>query len=41
MADFDVGVSVSASCIVKRIDSDYFEEGDVGLEAWDPLDDTR
>lgn len=31
MMDFDVGVSVSASYIVKRIDSDYFEEGDVGL----------
>lgn len=27
MTDFDVGVSVSASCIVKRLDSDYFEEG--------------
>lgn len=27
MMDFDVGVSVSASYIVKRIDSDYFEEG--------------
>ncbi len=26
MMDFDVGVSVSASYIVKRIDSDYFEE---------------
>lgn len=26
MLDFDVGVSVSASYIVKRIDSDYFEE---------------
>lgn len=31
MMDFDVGVSVSASYIVKRIDSDYFEEGEVGL----------
>jgi restriction system protein len=31
MIDFDVGVSISASYIVKRIDSDYFEEGDVGL----------
>lgn len=31
MMDFDVGVSVSASYTVKRIDSDYFEEGDVGL----------
>lgn len=31
MIDFDVGVSVSASYIVKRIDSDYFEEGEVGL----------
>ena len=27
MTDFDVGVSISASYIVKRIDSDYFEEG--------------
>ena len=27
MMDFDVGVSVSASYEVKRIDSDYFEEG--------------
>ena len=26
MMDFDVGVSVSASYVVKRIDSDYFEE---------------
>jgi restriction system protein len=26
MMDFDVGVSVSASYIVKRVDSDYFEE---------------
>ena len=26
MTDFDVGVSVSASYIVKRLDSDYFEE---------------
>jgi restriction system protein len=31
MMDFDVGVSVSASYIVKRIDSDYFEEAEVGL----------
>ena len=31
MMDFDVGVSVSASYSVKRIDSDYFEEGVVGL----------
>lgn len=31
MMDFDVGVSVSASYVVKRIDSDYFEEGEVGL----------
>lgn len=31
MMDFDVGVSVSASYIVKRIDSDYFEEGEVGI----------
>jgi restriction system protein len=29
MIDFDVGVSVSASYIVKRIDSDYFEEGEI------------
>lgn len=27
MIDFDVGVSASASYVVKRIDSDYFEEG--------------
>lgn len=27
MIDFDVGVSPSASYVVKRIDSDYFEEG--------------
>lgn len=27
MTDFDVGVSISASYVVKRIDSDYFEEG--------------
>ncbi len=27
MIDFDVGVSVAASYVVKRIDSDYFEEG--------------
>ncbi len=27
MIDFDVGVSASASYIVKRVDSDYFEEG--------------
>jgi restriction system protein len=26
MTDFDVGVAVSASYVVKRIDSDYFEE---------------
>jgi restriction system protein len=26
MIDFDVGVSRGASYIVKRIDSDYFEE---------------
>lgn len=26
MIDFDVGVSVSASYVVKKIDSDYFEE---------------
>lgn len=26
MTDFDVGVSVSASYVVKRLDSDYFEE---------------
>jgi restriction system protein len=31
MMDFDVGVSLSASYAVKRIDSDYFEEGEVGL----------
>ena len=31
MMDFDVGVSLFASYIVKRIDSDYFEEGEVGL----------
>lgn len=31
MMDFDVGVSVSAAYVVKRIDSDYFEEGEVGL----------
>lgn len=31
MMDFDVGVSVSASYVIKRIDSDYFEEGEVGL----------
>jgi len=29
--DFDVGASVSATYIVKRIDSNYFEEGEVGL----------
>ena len=29
--DFDVGVSVSAEYIVKRIDSDYFDEGEAGL----------
>lgn len=27
MIDFDVGVSASAAYVVKRIDSDYFEEG--------------
>lgn len=27
MIDFDVGVSISATYVVKRIDSDYFEEG--------------
>ena len=27
MIDFDVGVAASASYVVKRIDSDYFEEG--------------
>jgi restriction system protein len=26
MIDFDVGVSISASYVVKRVDSDYFEE---------------
>ena len=26
MIDFDVGVSASASYVVKRVDSDYFEE---------------
>jgi len=31
MMDFDVGVSVAATYMVKRIDSDYFEEGDVGV----------
>ena len=31
MMDFDVGVSVSAEYIVKRIDSDYFDEGEAGL----------
>jgi restriction system protein len=31
MMDFDVEVSVSASYIVKRIDSDYLEEDEVGL----------
>lgn len=31
MIDFDIGVSVSASYIVKRIDSDYFEEGEIGV----------
>lgn len=31
MMDFDVGVSVAATYMVKRIDSDYFEEGDVGI----------
>jgi restriction endonuclease Mrr len=27
MIDFDVGVSVAASYVVKKIDSDYFDEG--------------
>ena len=27
MIDFDVGVASAASYVVKRIDSDYFEEG--------------
>jgi len=27
MIDFDVGVSISATYVVKRVDSDYFEEG--------------
>lgn len=31
MIDFDVGVSVAASYIVKRIDSDYFDEGEGNL----------
>jgi len=31
MMDFDVGVSIAASYMIKRIDSDYFEEGEVGL----------
>lgn len=31
MMDFDVGVSVAASYHIKRIDSDYFEEGEIGL----------
>lgn len=31
MMDFDVGVSVAATYMVKRIDSDYFEEGEVGI----------
>ena len=31
MMDFDVGVSVAAEYIVKRIDSDYFDEGEVGF----------
>ena len=31
MMDFDVGVSVAATYTVKRIDSDYFEEGEVGI----------
>jgi restriction system protein len=26
MIDFDVGVALGASYVVKRIDSDYFEE---------------
>lgn len=29
MIDFDVGVSIAASYIVKRVDSDYFEEGSI------------
>ncbi len=31
MMDFDVGVSVSATYSIQRIDSDYFEEGEVGF----------
>ncbi|QXP83278.1 restriction endonuclease [Methylococcus sp. Mc7] len=31
MIDFDVGVSVAASYVIKRIDSDHFEEGEIGL----------
>lgn len=31
MMDFDVGVAVAATYIVKRIDSDYFEEGEAGI----------
>jgi len=27
MIDFDVGVASAANYVVKRIDSDYFEEG--------------
>jgi restriction system protein len=27
MIDFDVGVSAAAAYVVKRIDSDYFDEG--------------
>jgi restriction system protein len=30
MMDFDVGVSVAATYMVKRIDSDYFDEGEGG-----------
>ena len=26
MMDFDVGVSIAASYVVKKIDSDYFDE---------------
>ena len=31
MMDFDVGVSVAATYMIKRIDSDYFEEGETGI----------
>jgi restriction system protein len=31
MIDFDVGVAIAATYMVKRIDSDYFEEGEVGV----------